>query len=167
MTGNIFIRIRNFVILALVQVLVFSQIHLFGYATACVYLIFLLKLPRHTNRNELLIWGFLFGIVVDIFSNTPGVNAAAATAMCFVRNALLSQFIPKSVPDDFVPGAKTLKWVSYLLYAASCMVIFYSVLFLIELFTLNQPFVLLAGVFASTLLTMLFVIVAELFSRPN
>ena len=167
MTGNIFIRIRNFVILALVQVLVFSQIHLFGYATACVYLIFLLKLPRHTNRNELLIWGFLFGIVVDIFSNTPGVNAAAATAMCFVRNALLSQFIPKSVPDDFVPGAKTLKWGSYLLYAASCMVIFYSVLFLIELFTLNQHFVLLAGVFASTLLTMLFVIVAELFSRPN
>ena len=167
MTGKFITHIRNFFLLALVQVLVFSQIHLFGYATACVYLIFLLKLPRHTNRNELLIWGFLFGIVVDIFSNTPGVNAAAATAMCFVRNALLSQFIPKSVPDDFVPGAKTLKWGSYLLYAASCMVIFYSVLFLIELFTLNQPFVLLAGVFASTLLTMLFVIVAELFSRPN
>ena len=167
MTDNTLIRIRNFIILALVQVVIFSQIHLFGYATACIYIIFLLKLPRHTNRNELLIWGFLFGLTVDIFCNTPGINAAAATFMSFIRNIILSQFTPKSIPDDFVPGAKILKWGGYLMYAAVCITIFYFILFLIEFFTINQPLVLLTGVFTSTLLTMLFVIVAEFFSRTN
>lgn len=167
MTSNTFIRIRNFIILALIQVLIFSQIHLFGYATACIYLIFLLKLPRHTNRNELLIWGFFFGLAVDIFTNTPGINAAAATIMCFVRNAILSQFIPKSIPDDLTPAAKSLTWGGYLMYAAICIAIFYSVLFLIELFTINRPIVLLTGVFASTLLTMIFVAVTEIFSRTK
>lgn len=167
MTRNTFIHIRNFIILALIQVLIFSQIHLFGYATACVYLIFLLKLPRHTSRNELLIWGFIFGLTVDIFCNTPGINAAAATIMCFVRNIILSQFTSKSIPDDFTPGAKVLKWGGYLTYATLCIAIFYSVLFLIELFTISQPITLLTGIVTSTLLTLLFVIVTECFSRAN
>ena len=81
MTRNTLINIRNFTLVVLAQVLVFSRIHLFGYATACIYLIFILKLPRHTSTNALLLWGFAAGIVVDMFCNTPGINAAAATAM--------------------------------------------------------------------------------------
>jgi hypothetical protein len=56
MTRNYLIRIRNFILVAIIQVMIFSQIHLFGYATACVYLLFILKMPRLTSRNELLIW---------------------------------------------------------------------------------------------------------------
>ena len=55
MTAIYLIRLRDFVLFTLVQVLLFAHIHLFGYATACIALIFLLKLPRHTSRNELLI----------------------------------------------------------------------------------------------------------------
>lgn len=106
MTRNTLIRMRDFAILAFIQVLIFNQIHLFGYATAHIYLIFLLKLPRFTSRNELLIWAFLFGIVVDIFGNTPGINACAATAMAFARNYILTAFTQKSVVDDFVPGCR-------------------------------------------------------------
>lgn len=167
MKSNTLTRIRNFAILALAQALIFSQIHLFGYTTACVYLIFLLKLPWQTTRNEQLIWGFLFGLTIDIFCNTPGINAAAATTMSFVRTPILSRFVPKSVTDDFIPGKKVLKWGGYLLYAAICIAIFYSVLLLIELFTIRQPLVLLTGIVSSTLLTMLFVIVTECFSRTK
>ena len=42
MKNNIFTRIRNFILVLALQVFIFSRIHLFGYATACVYLIFLL-----------------------------------------------------------------------------------------------------------------------------
>lgn len=167
MKSNILTHIRNFAIIALAQTLIFSQIHLFGYATACVYLIFLLKLPRHSTRNELLLWGFFLGLTIDIFSNTPGINAAAATIMGFVRNPILSHFTPKSITDDFIPGKKVLKWGNYLVYAAICIAIFYSVLFLIELFTIRQPMILLTGIASSTLLTLLFVIITEFFSRTK
>ena len=164
MTGKTFRRTRNFVLLALAQVIIFSQIHLFGYATACIFLIFLLKLPRHTSRNALLMWGFLFGLAVDMFSNTPGINTAAATAMGFARNTFLSTFTHKGMPDDFIPGVKSLKWGSYLVDSLMCIVLFYVILFLLELFTISNLVPLLISVASSTLLTMLFVVVTECFS---
>lgn len=167
MTSNSLIRIRNFVILAFIQVLIFSQIHLFGYATAHIYLIFLLKLPRFTSRNEQMIWAFLFGLVVDIFGNTPGINACAATAMAFARGYILESFTQKGVADDFVPGIHTINVAGYIMYATLCLLLFYTVLFLLELFTIHYPLTLLVSIAASTLLTLLFTLVIECFTRKK
>lgn len=167
MTRNTLIRIRNFVILAFIQVLVFSQIHLFGYATAHIYLIFLLKLPRLTSRNELLIWAFLLGLVVDIFGNTPGINTCAATAMAFARNYILATFTQKGVADDFVPSIHAINTGNYVMYAALCLLLFYTALFLLELFTIQYPLTLFASITASTLLTLLFTFVIECFTRKK
>ena len=167
MTSNNLIRIRNFVILAYIQVLIFSQIHLFGYATAHIYLIFLLKLPRFTSRNEQMLWAFLFGLVVDIFGNTPGINACAATAMAFARGYILESFTQKGVADDFVPGIHTINVAGYIMYATLCLLLFYTVLFLLELFTIHYPLTLLASIAASTLLTLLFTLVIECFTRKK
>jgi rod shape-determining protein MreD len=166
MTGKTIKRIRDFVLLALAQVIIFSQIHLFGYATACIFTIFILKLPRHTTQNEAILWGFLFGIVTDLFCNTPGMHAAAATAMAFARKYILATFTHKGLPDDFIPGVKSLKWGGYLVYAIICITIFYAVLFPLELFAARQFTALLISTAASTAFTMLFVVVTEFFS-PN
>lgn len=167
MDSSTFRHIRNFFFIVLAQVLVFSQIHLWGYATAYVYLIFLIKLPRHTPVNTMLMWGFLSGIIVDMFGNTPGINAAAATAMCFARKPILAMFTHKGLPDDFIPNAKSLKLGSYLIYSGLCATLFYCILFAIEAFTVNNIVPLLISIGSSTLLTMIFVIVAEGFSRKK
>ena len=166
MTSKTIARAGYFVLLSLVQVIIFSQIHLFGYATACIFIIFLLKLPRHTTRNETMIWAFLFGIVTDIFCNTPGIHSAAATAMAFSRKYILATFTHKGLPDDIIPGVKTLKWGGYTVYAALCISIFYALLFLLELFTVRHLSTLLISTIASVTLTMVFTVVAEFFS-PN
>ena len=166
MTSKTLIRTRDFVLLALAQVIIFSQIHLFGYATACIFTIFLLKLPRHTTQNEAMIWAFLFGLVTDFFSNTPGIHSAAATAMAFSRKYILAAFTHKGLPDDFVPGVKSLKWGGYIVYAIICIALFYAVLFPLELFAIKHFTTLLIGTISSITLTMLFVVVAEFFS-PN
>lgn len=155
---------RNFVLLLLAQVLVFSQIHLFGYATAVIFTIFLLKLPRHTTKNELMVWGFLFGIITDMFCNTPGIHSAAATAMAFFRNPILSAFTHKGLPEDFIPGVKSMKWGGYIVYAAICISIFYTLLFTLELFAIRYLATLIISTIGSTLLTMLFIVVAEFFT---
>lgn len=164
MTRDTLIRLRNFTLLLLVQVLIFSRIHLFGYATACIFIIFIIKLPRHTTRNEALFWSFLFGLGVDIFCNTPGLNAAAATLLGFVRNPILSAFTQKGMPDDFIPSVKSLTWSRYMVFSLICTLIFFTALFILELFTVVNPLTLFTSIVASTLLTMLFTIVIEFFS---
>ena len=155
---------RNFVLLSLIQVLIFSQIHLFGYATAAIYTIFLLNLPRHTSKNELMLWGFFFGIITDMFCNTPGIHSAAATAMAFFRNTILSAFTHTGLPEDFIPGVRNIKWGGYMIYAVICISIFYALLFALELFSIRYISSLINSTLGSTLLTMLFVVVTEFFS---
>ena len=167
MTSKTIARAGYFVLLSLVQVIIFSQIHLFGYATAHIYIIFLLKLPRFTTHNEMLIWAFLFGLIVDIFGNTPGINACAATAMAFARNSLLDAFTQKGTADDFTPSIHTIGWSGYAIYSILNLLVFYTVLYLLELFTIQYPITLLASVLGSTLLTMLFTLVIECFTRKR
>ena len=160
-------RLKNFAILATVQVLLFNHIHLFGYATAYIYLLFVLKMPRFATRNEQMLWAFALGLIVDMFGNTPGINAAAATTLAFMRNYILAMFIPNGITEDFVPGTKVLRWGAYISYAAISITLFCIVLFMLELFTLTRPMHLAIGVAGSTLLTLLFVTVIESFNKGS
>ena len=99
-----------------------------------------------------------------MFCNTPGIHSAAATAMAFFRNPVLSALTHKGLPDDFVPGVKSMKWGGYLLYAAISISVFYAMLFALELFTIRYLTTLLISTVGSTLLTMLFVVVVEFFT---
>ena len=160
-------RLKYFLIAAVIQVLLFSHIHLFGYATVYIYLLFILKMPRFATRNVQMVWAFALGLVVDMFSNTPGINAAAATLLAFMRNYVLAMFIPNGITEDFTPGTRVLRWGAYVSYAAICTLIFCTTLFLLEFFTLSHPLHLAISVSGSTLLTLLFVIVFESLNRRN
>lgn len=160
-------RLKYFLIAAVIQVLLFSHIHLFGYATVYTYLLFIMKMPRFATRNEQMMWAFALGLVVDMFSNTPGINAAAATMLAFMRDYVLAMFIPNGITEDFTPGTRVLRWGAYVSYAAICTLIFCTVLFLLEFFTLSHPLHLAISISGSTLLTLLFVIVFESLNRRN
>ena len=162
-----FNRLKYFLIAAVIQVLLFSHIHLFGYATVYIYLLFIMKMPRFATRNEQMMWAFALGLVVDMFSNTPGINAAAATMLAFMRDYVLAMFIPNGITEDFTPGTRVLRWGAYVSYAAICTLIFCTVLFLLEFFTLSHPLHLAISISGSTLLTLLFVIVFESLNRRN
>nr|MBP9638025.1 rod shape-determining protein MreD [Bacteroidaceae bacterium] len=74
-------KIGLLLILISIQVLVLNQIHIFGYATPIIYIYVLLKLPPEISRNGLLLWGFSSGLIIDLFSNKPGMHADACTVL--------------------------------------------------------------------------------------
>ena len=111
MLARLLYSTKWFVMLIALQVLVFNHIHIAGYATPlpCVY--FLLILPSDTPRSALLMWGFALGFIVDTFTNTPGMAAAALTFIGFIRPALLHFFSPRDKEDNaYLPSAATSSW---------------------------------------------------------
>ncbi len=70
-------RIGWFIGLVLLQVLILNSVHIAGYATPFLYIYFILKFSSGTSRNELMLWAFFFGLTIDIFSDTSGMNAAS------------------------------------------------------------------------------------------
>lgn len=87
-------RIGWFIGLVLLQVLILNNVHIAGYATPFLYIYFILKFNSGTSRNELMLWAFFFGLTIDVFSDTPGMNAAATVLLAFLRPSLLRLFTP-------------------------------------------------------------------------
>src|SRR5690625_3517158 len=87
--NNVLIQVFRFIILLAVQILVMSNIKLFGYSSPFIYIIFILGFPLNTNKNLLIFLGFLLGLSMDIYSNTGGVHAGACVLIAYLRPTLL------------------------------------------------------------------------------
>ena len=99
------------VVLTLLQVLVFNHIHIFGYATPMPFVYLVLMLHSNTPRWMYVMWAFVAGIVIDIFSNTLGECAVAMTFLGLIAPRLLEAFSPADHGDEgFIPSPHTMQW---------------------------------------------------------
>ncbi len=86
---NIKEQILNLFALVLLQLPLLYKITLFERAFAFFYIGFLLLLPVTLSKSYLMIVGFFTGLIVDVFSNTPGIHAGACVLVMFIRNIWL------------------------------------------------------------------------------
>lgn len=158
---RILTRIAWFVALALVQALLLNNISLFGLATPFIYVYFLLTLDKDTDHIALMVMAFALGLVIDIFSNTPGVNAGASVFVAFLRPSLLRLFSPRDEYDNFEPGIYTLAVGPFIRYAFVMVLLHHTALFFLEAFSLAHIEFLLLRIFCSTLLTIVLIMAIE------
>ncbi|WP_455592021.1 rod shape-determining protein MreD [Bacteroides sp.] len=154
-------KIGWFVGLVLLQVLILNNVHILGIATPFLYVYFILKFDTGTSRNELMLWGFCIGLSIDIFSNTPGMNAAATVMLAFVRPLLLNLFTPRDNPDSLVPSFKSMGVSSFLKYLIVCVFVHHFVLLTLEFFSFTSIPLLLLRVVSSTILTVTCIMAVE------
>jgi rod shape-determining protein MreD len=154
-------RIEWFVGLVLIQVLVLNQLHVGGYATPFLYIYFILKFNSKIGRNSLMIWAFMLGLTVDVFGNTPGVNAAACTCLAFFRNSLLRLVTLRDLDEAFRPGIKSLGLAVFFRYILLATTLFCTLLLLIDTFTFFNLPVLFLKIVTSIVSTMVCVFCVE------
>lgn len=160
-------RIEWFIGLVLLQVLVLNHMHINGYATPFFFIYFILKYNSGVNRNTLMVWAFLLGLGVDLFANTPGMNAAAATLLAFLREPILRLVTLRDSAEDFEPGVKSMGISPFFRYVLFCSVLFCSVLLLIDTFSFFRLGVLFLKVLTDAALTMACIFCAEAIRRKR
>ena len=153
--------------MVLLQVLLLNHIHIAGYATPFLYVYFILKFASNTSRNELMLWGFFLGFFIDIFSNTPGMNAAAATMMAFARRPLLRMQMLRDVTDDYVPGIRSMGFYPFFRYILSSTVVFMVTLQIIDAFTFFRMSELMWKILTDTLMTIVGIICIDTIRRKK
>ena len=116
MNSSTYLRFILFALLMVaLQVWVLSPIALFRVATPYLYPFVLLLLPVDTNRTVLAISGFAVGMLIDIFSLTPGLHASAFTLTAFMRQPILSLLTDKNTIPHALPLFPTLRGGSVML----------------------------------------------------
>ena len=88
------------VVCVLLQVTVFNHIHLFNLMTPFLYLYAIAKIPAGFTRVQVIWMAFITGLLVDIFSGTLGIHAAASTLIGYYRNPLMHAFTDKEMLED-------------------------------------------------------------------
>ena len=152
----------NIVVFVLLQVFVMNNIHLFGIVISFVYLYIILKLPVDISRTSIILISFFTGLVIDIFSNTFGMHAAACTIAGFVRTPLLDRFVDvREVTDGSIPSYKLFGLGKFVRYAVLVVSIHHIALFAIESFSFFQPALMITRLLSSIMFTLLLIFILE------
>lgn len=146
-----------FVVLILLQVLLFNRISLFGLATPILYIYFLIKLPIGRNLFFVIISGFLLGLIIDIFLNTPGINAAATTIVATLRQPIINMVFDREEYEEYTPGIHAGAG-AFFRFALIVVLLHQTLLFFIESFTFFNFTNTILRILASSVLTLLIII---------
>jgi rod shape-determining protein MreD len=157
---SLFYEFLWFLILVLLQVLLLNRIAVFGLAVPILYIYFLIKLPYGRSPFYVIISGFLLGLIIDIFLNTPGMNAAATTMVAAMRGVVLNLYYPKNEYEELIPGIHT-PAAAFVKYTVTMVLLHQTLLFFIEAFTLFNLTSTLIRIVTSSILTIFLILALD------
>ena len=144
--------------LALIQVLVLNHIHILGVAPPLIYLLLPVRFDSEQKRWSALAWCFLLGVVVDIFSNTPGMVSCALTFIGLIQPRILRLFVQGDESEICKPSLNTMGWLRYTSYLFVLVSVFCLLFFTLEFFTFFNVWLWIESVMGSTVLTVIILI---------
>ena len=145
-----------FILMVLVQALICNHIALFNVAVPIVFIYFIIRLPIGINRSLLFTLSFLLGFTLDIFSDTPGVNALACTLLAVMKRPVFYAYVQRDDrTEDIVPCLSTLGWGVYSKFLLTMVAIYCFMAFCIEFFSFADVKDVLIMSASSSLLTFL------------
>ena len=155
-----------FILLILLQVLLFNNIQFSGYVNPYVYIMFILLLPIDIPSWLLLILSFVTGLIIDFFSGSPGMHTSATVLVAFIRPYILRIVSPS---DGYESGSDPsmlsygFRW--FFFYALLVVLVHHTALFYLEVFRFAGFFRTMLRVLLSSIFSMTFILLIEFYRR--
>ncbi len=142
MIVTIIANVFRFIALMLLQVLVLDHLDIAnGWMVPYLYLLFLLMLPFELPAWASLLIGAFTGLVMDLFSNTPGMHMSACVVMMFVRLRWLKLIAPREGYEfGMRPTVPRMGLVWFVTYAGVLILIHHLWLFFVEIHRFDSFF---------------------------
>jgi rod shape-determining protein MreD len=159
MNNNYFINTLRFVLLVLVQVLVFNQLNFFGFINPMVYILFLYWYPISAGRASFIGVSFLLGLCIDFFSDTMAIHAASTVTLAYLRPTIMRFVFGVNIEFQSFKLSNSTR-VQQFTFLALLIVVHHLVFFTLEIFSLANILMILKKAVvigsASMLLCLLF-----------
>lgn len=167
MNSVVGINIVRFVLLLLVQVIICNHINFLGYINPYIYIIFIFLFPIREERLILLLVSFMLGMMVDLFSDSGGVHAAAAVSLAYARPILLKSSFGMLYDHQTIKFSTT-EIGSLISYISLGTIIHHLVLFSLEIFNISNILLILKKTLFSSIFTIILsLLIIILFSRKR
>ena len=170
MNSNIVFRnIGRFILLVLLQLLIFNNIYLGGYVNPCLYVLFIAMLPTNTGRIALPVIAFFTGLCIDVCTIMLGFNTFACTAVGFLRVIWLDKIILRDNEEIIeTPSIRSVPYQQFSIYLFLLLFAFTLIYYTLMVFSLRNFFGILLSSLLSALLTWVLAILYQtLFLRKS
>ena len=155
----------RFALFLLVQVVVLKEVPpIHQYITPYLYFIFILWMPFGTSRLSITLLGFIIGFILDLFSSTPGLHAAACGLMAYVRPSILNLLLAQEASEEVKkePSIGTMGWGPYLFYVFVLTFIHHFYLVLLEWLQFGSFGYFLGKVIITSIMSVVLIFLVEL-----
>lgn len=148
MTNNVyFSNIIRFILLVLLQVLIFNKLNFFGFINPMVYILFLYWYPNRENRAAFIFTSFLLGLSIDLLSDTMALHAAATVTIAYFRPFIMRFCFGVNLEFQSFKLANSTK-AQQITFLALLIIIHHLVFFSLEIFSFANSILILKKVLA-------------------
>ena len=158
MNNNLVKYTMLFFLLIFIQVALFNNISLFGYAQPMFYILFVFLYPVTNQQSLFLFLAFLLGLSIDFFSNSGGINAAATLFIAYIRLPVLRIASNKSDFDSVLFRYNSLPLNQQVTYLLSLTFIHHFIIFLLSYFKFSAIKYILEDTIASSIFTFILIV---------
>jgi len=115
-------------LLIIAQTIIFNNINLFGYLNPFVYIIFIIYYPIKNDRLFFIFISFTLGLLIDIFTDTLGLHAAASVTVAYLRPLILKISFGLAYIHQIIKF-KNIDFKNKLIYISLLTIVHHAVLF--------------------------------------
>lgn len=151
-------QIARYVIVMLLQVLLFNQLQLGGVCHPYVYVLCLLMMPITLPHSADMIIGAAAGLIMDVFCNTLGVHMAACILVMFIRPYLLGAFVNDKDRLTEQIHLRALGMEAFVKYVVILVIVHHLVIFLLAAWSWSHLGFVMLETIVSSLITILLII---------
>ena len=151
-----------FLICILMQVLIFNSISLFNVAFPIIFIYFIIRLPISLRLSILFTLSFIIGLIVDIFSDTPGVNALSCILIAALKRPIYYAYVDRDDhTETLVPSVASIGFAQYSKFLISFVTIYCILTFTIEYFSFTNVETLVEIVLSSSILSFIILLAVD------
>lgn len=155
-------NILRFLFFILLQVTIIRHLDLGIFFNPFIFIAAILMLPFRLDKSVVMLIAFTTGLIIDMFYNTMGMNAAACTLMAFCRPWALGFYSPAgeyNADATATIGSMGIRWM--LSYAGTLIFLHHATLFYLEMFSFHNFFLTLFKVILSGITTLILILITQ------
>ena len=156
-----------FLLLVLLQVMLFNNLYLLGFINPMVYLFFIVVYRFENDQTLFILLSFLLGFAIDFLSQSGGAHTIATLTIAFLRPIIIrSAFgVTSEIPSSFQNDSRILSKTAFLaLLIGVHHLIYYSIVF----FNLNAFYLILKNTLLTSVFSLILIaLVSSLYKKLN
>lgn len=146
------------VFLIFFQAMFLNHINFLNFINPYLYIFLIIYFPLKTNRSFFILIAFITGLLIDFFSDTHGMHAAACLSIAYFRTYFLKIFFGMAYQHQVVKF-KHLEFKQNFFYLIAMIFTHHLILFSLEVFSFTHLDIILKKTISSLIFSFILVII--------